>query len=122
ATGESYVPSKDAYAYATIAYDAFSGQQLWLTRYKGPVRGDNVARAIVISPDGSTLFVTGESIGPGGDWDYATVAYDPGTGQQRWVRRYAGPAGDQDYASNTAVAPGGSRVYVTGYSTASNGE
>ncbi len=120
-TGESYVAAKDAYDYATVAYDTFTGRQLWVARYKGPVGSDNVARALDVSPDGATLYVTGESIGADGDWDYATVAYDPATGQQLWVTRYAGPPGGDDYPSSLKVSPGGSRVFVTGYSTSSNG-
>ena len=47
--------------YTTIAYDAATGTQRWLTRYDGPVRGDDGASAIGIAPDGSRLYVTGTS-------------------------------------------------------------
>jgi hypothetical protein len=48
--------------------------------------------------------------------DYATVAYSATTGAQRWISLYNGPASTFDGATALAVAPDGTRVYVTGIS------
>jgi hypothetical protein len=65
--------------YATVAYDALTGAHLWTRRYDGPSNGEffpiDAGRALVISPDGSTAFVTGGSAGTTTRRDYATVAY-----------------------------------------------
>jgi WD40 repeat protein len=102
--------------YATIAYSASTGAKLWLKRYNGPGNYEDHAHALGVSPSGSTLFVTGESIGSDGGFDYATVAYDASTGARMWVKRYDGTAKQDDYATALGVSPDGSRVFVTGYS------
>ena len=117
-TGES-VGSGSEFDYATVAYDAATGTQQWVTRYNGSANNVDVANALGVSPDGSRVFVTGESIGPGGDFDYASVAYDAATGTQRWVRRFNGAANQGDIAHALGVSPDGSRVFVTGESIGS---
>jgi len=102
--------------YATMAYDASTGAQLWLKRYNGPGNGDDFAFALGVSPDGSTVFVSGPSTGSTSNWDYATVAYDAATGSQRWVARYNSPANGDDAAYSLVVSPDGSAVIVTGSS------
>ena len=104
------------YDYATNAYDAATGKPLWSRRYDGPGSLDDVADALGVSPDGSKVFVTGYSAGPTGLPDYATQAYDAGTGAVLWESRFDGPAHDYDAALSLAVGPDGSNVFVTGYS------
>src|SRR4029077_4890290 len=48
--------------------------------------------------------------------DYITIAFDAATGAKRWIRSYDGPDHDCDEAYGLAVAPDGSRVFVTGSS------
>jgi len=78
--------------YATIAYDAASGDRLWVARYDGPGHTNDSAYGLAVSPDGTRLYVTGGSatIANHSD-DYATVAYDTATGKRLWVARYDGP-------------------------------
>src|SRR2546426_2627152 len=73
--------------YATIAYDSSTGAQLWAARYDGPDHLSDSALAMKLSPDGSSLFVTGDSDGASTATDYATVAYNPATGGQLWASR-----------------------------------
>ena len=75
-TGFSTVRRADG-DYATVAYDAATGARLWLRRYDGPGNGYDAATALGVSPDGSRVFVTGNSFGSGSGSDYATVAYSP---------------------------------------------
>ncbi len=100
--------------YATVAYDAATGAQLWASRYTGPRAGDDEATSLAVSPDGSTIYVTGHSHGTGSGADYATIAYDAATGAERWVTRYNAPAGGDDAGLAIGVAPDGSSVFVTG--------
>jgi hypothetical protein len=105
--------------YATEAINAATGKVVWARRYNGPGNGDDQASAIGVSPDGTRVFVTGSSYGGAatGD-DYATIEYNAVTGARAWVRRHDGPAHGADRAQALAVAPDGSRVVVTGSSTA----
>jgi DNA-binding beta-propeller fold protein YncE len=100
--------------YATVAYSASTGDQLWVARYNGPGDSVDAARRLAIDPDGSTLYVTGESVGKSEGFDYATVAYDSATGTRLWTARYDGPTSADDLATSIAVNPNGATVYVTG--------
>ena len=117
-TGPSAGSGSD-FDYATVAYDAATGTQLWVTRYNGPANFEDSAKALGVSPDGSSLFVTGSSFGSGSRSDYATVAYDAATGTQLWVRRFNGATNRDDGAYALGVSPDGSRVFVTGTSAGS---
>lgn len=118
-TGEAtWTPFPDLnHNYATVAYEAASGDELWVTPYDGAAGGYDRAYSLGVGPDDGTVYVTGHSTGFGDQYDYATVAYDPGTGARLWVGRYNGPAGAADIAYALDVSPDGARVYVTGSST-----
>lgn len=98
--------------YATVKYDSM-GQQQWVARYNGPVNLDDQAHAIALDNSGN-VYVTGQSIGPGTDYDYATLKYDL-SGHEQWVARYNGPANYYDVATAIAV-DASENVYVTGSS------
>lgn len=102
--------------YATVGYNAVTGATLWERRYDGPA-GDNAAKAVAVSLDGSTVYVTGESKGPGTDMDYATVAYNAATGAPRWASRYNAPGNLDDDPAAVAVSPATGNVFVTGNTT-----
>ena len=98
--------------YATVAYDAASGTQLWMTRYRGLGYSDPASSAV--SPDGSRVFVTGFTTPAGACCPdrVATVALDAATGRTLWTQLpFARGAG---LGSSVLVSPDGSRVFVTG--------
>jgi DNA-binding beta-propeller fold protein YncE len=120
-TGRSFGEFGEGRDYATVAYSALTGRELWVSRYDGPAHGEDrsndEAYKVVVSPDGKKVFVTGSSGGIGGsDSDYATVTYNAGTGDDLWVQRYNGPANSADFPQGLAVSPDGNKVFVTGYS------
>src|SRR5439155_13460320 len=107
--------------YATVAYSASTGEKVWIRRYNGSGNfGDNPF-SLVVSPDGSRVFVTGESSGTSSDFDYATLAYAAPTGKSLWASRYNGPGNGTDRALSVAVSPDGSRVFATGTSVGATG-
>jgi hypothetical protein len=94
---------------------AVRGTQLWVSRYNGPGGADDSAAAVAVGPDGKTVYVTGNSTSANGMTnDYATVAYQAGTGARLWGRRYNSPGNGYNLAAAMAVSPGGGRVFVTG--------
>ena len=109
-------------SYATVAYDASDGSELWVKRYDGPLDGSDLATAMDMSPDGTALYVTGASAGLDSGTDYATVAYDASNGSKLWAKRYNGPGNSTDRPDVLGVSPDGSAVYVTGFSTGSSDE
>jgi hypothetical protein len=115
-TGSTQVEDGYASEYATVAYTAATGKQLWASRYHGRGRRHAAASAVAVGPGGHTVYVTGSSGGFSTRLDYATVAFNAATGAQRWARQYAGPAVGVG-AISVAAGPGGRTVYVTGYST-----
>ena len=103
---------------------ATPGAQLWASIYDAPGGSGDSANAVAVAPDSSIAFVTGwSSTGDENDPNYATVAYDTRTGAERWVAFYDAPepqpSGDEPRA--IAVAPDGSRVFVTGSSADQDG-
>lgn len=102
--------------YATVKYDS-DGIQQWVAHYDGPANGDDVAADIKIDGSGD-VYVTGESRGPGTEYDYSTVKYSS-DGVRQWVARYNGPGFSDDKATGMAVDDSG-MVYVTGSSEGSD--
>lgn len=108
--------------FITLAYDAVTGEEAWTARYDGPDGKEDTLVDLAVAPDGATVFVTGLSAAASrGDFDYATVAYDAGTGAERWVARYDAGTNDGDFPSALAVSPDGGHLYVTGRSTSDAG-
>jgi DNA-binding beta-propeller fold protein YncE len=119
-TGEAY-DSGGSPDYATVAYSASSGSELWVARYDGSANLIDFATSLAVSPDGSMVFVTGESDHSSSSQDFATVAYSASSGSELWVARYDGSANSANGATALAFSPDGSKVFVTGYSADSGG-
>jgi hypothetical protein len=100
--------------FATVAYDATTGDQLWEARYAGPGGGNDFGRRIAVDPLGTMVYVTGTGSGSGSGADYATVAYDALTGEEMWVGAYDGPASSTDIPQAVMASPDSQTVYVTG--------
>ena len=78
---------------------------------------NNAAKAITVDRLGN-VYVTGQSVGSGTSFDYATVKYTP-AGEEQWVERFNSANNQSDGAVAIAVDNAGN-VYVTG-STARGG-
>jgi hypothetical protein len=96
------------YDYATVKYDAATGDTLWTRRYAGSPDGSDAAVGVA-SDDSGNIYVTGSSDSV---WapHLVTLKYDA-NGSLKWARR-----SDDGYASCIAVGRSG-RVYVTGCGT-----
>jgi hypothetical protein len=87
AGGAVFVTGSDG-SFLTIGYDAATGVQRWVSQYAGPAKKSsaaNAANAVTVSPDGSRVFATGETLNAQGEPEYATVAYDASTGTRLWA-------------------------------------
>jgi outer membrane protein assembly factor BamB len=118
-TGGSQQPV--SFHFATIAYDASTGRQLWLRDYHRLQFGNDYGTSLGVSPDGTKVFVTGPSHGGATDYDYATIAYDASTGTQLWVERYTRSVSGPDLSTSLGVSPDGTRVFVTGFGVVNPG-
>lgn len=112
-TGNSAGQGDDLSNYATIKYDN-NGNQLWVTYYDGPRHAFDAARALAIDGVGH-VYVTGESAGFSGLFDYATVKYDS-EGNELWAARHSDPAGDSHDVPRAITVDGAGCVFVTGAS------
>ncbi|MDQ1713720.1 MAG: hypothetical protein QOE45_3170 [Frankiaceae bacterium] len=112
-TGPYQVLPKD---WATLAYDARTGGQVWVRRYAGLAGGRNEPIGVTLSPRGDRVYVTGLSEhptqSPTAIFDMTVIGYSA-AGTARWTQRTPGfPVG---------VAQRGDRVYVGGGLTSGGG-
>lgn len=96
--------------YATVKYDS-NGTEQWAVTYDSAGWYGGVARSIVIDNLGY-IYVTGSSLGPGTEYDCATISYDS-AGTKRWAARYNGLDNGQDRAFAIAC-DNVSNIYITG--------
>ncbi|MFD3003447.1 SBBP repeat-containing protein, partial [Pontibacter toksunensis] len=113
-TGYSIGSDDGSSDYATVRYDAATGEETWVSRYGTGNFSEDQASAITVDMAGG-VYVTGFSMGNGFSPDYATVRYDAASGGESWVSRYEGPNDSNDQA--TAIAADANGVYVTGSSS-----
>lgn len=102
-------------AIGTVAYDLETGETRWEARLEAPTAQES--RDLEVTPDGRTVVIAGNRAGAGNNlWDYVTAAYDVETGGERWRQVFDGASSSLDQVSSMAVAPDGSRAFVTGVS------
>jgi hypothetical protein len=100
--------------YVTIKYDS-DGNELWASRYNGPIDNWDEPFAIKLDDPGN-VYVTGRSNRSGiwFDFDYLTIKYG-NDGVEQWTARFNGGGNDWDEAYDLAIDTNGD-VYVTGQS------
>ncbi len=62
------------YNMIVVAHDAATGAEAWATQYDGPGSSSDQGRSIDVSADGARLFITGNSVGSSGRYEFGTVA------------------------------------------------
>jgi hypothetical protein len=90
--------------FATVAYNAATGKQLWVNLYVPRDLGYGGGGAVAASPHGDTVYMT-SSAGVG----WTTIAYNAITGQRLWVSHY-----HDGHPLTMALSPHDTTVYVTG--------
>ena len=75
-----------------------------------PWNAEDEAKAIAVDTQGN-VYVTGQSWGLGGNFDYATIRYNSAS-QEEWAARYDGADNRNDQANAMAIDSSGN-VYVT---------
>lgn len=100
------------YDYVTIKYNS-RGVLQWAARYNGPANHWDNPTAIGVDNSGN-VYVTGQSYGLNGPFDYATIKYN-GAGVQPWVSRYSHTPNSADGATALAIDATGN-IYVSGWS------
>jgi DNA-binding beta-propeller fold protein YncE len=115
-TGFSHDDAAGDWDIATVAFDAASGQRLWIARY-GSGRGYDDPADVAVSPDGARVFVAGlaGSEFDHNDGDAVILAYDAATGAALWTR-VLDESGGLDLVGSLAVSPNGTTLYSTGSS------
>jgi hypothetical protein len=95
---------------------------LWQARYDGPMSGIDRVTSMAVSPDGSIVFVVGETYGPRYNMDYITLAYDVQRGRPLWDATYDSIWSKNDTAMEVLVSPDGMTVFVSGTSIGSGAD
>lgn len=101
------------------ARETATGSLLWTERWDGPGGWHDDATDVEVGPQGTTAYVTGKTWTSTDQrtenkkhYDYATLAFDVGSGQQVWTSLFDG--GRADVPLELRVHPEGTHVYVTG--------
>lgn len=109
--------------YATVAYEAPTGRQIWASRHGGSGVSSvgaslNAAYDVAVDPEGEFVYVTGGSSLVSLHQQFSTIAYIGATGEEVWISEYLLPAHSTAGASSVEVSPDGASVYVVGQSGA----
>jgi hypothetical protein len=97
-----------------LAYDTATGLTRWVATFDGAAHGDDRAVALVVGPNGSSVYVTGSITNNDSGKDYATIAYSAASGDVLWTAVYNGQWNGDDWPTAIAINPEGTRLFVTG--------
>lgn len=111
-TGYSWDNSTQSLQWATVAFDTSTGAQQWVARY-GEAGIPAAAYDIVVSPDGSRIYVAGVDVLEEIYIEGTVIAYDAATGDQLWLAHHAVPPDSADF-THLAISPDGATVYASG--------
>ncbi len=100
------------YDYVTVKYDG-GGALQWAAQYDFGL-GVDYGFALAVDAQ-QNVYVTGESMTSGGEYDIATVRYRA-DGTQDWVQRYTDPTWFGEDGGSSVVVDAGGSAYVVGYS------
>lgn len=79
------------YDWATVAYDAATGTQIWVKRFNGLANNGDAAWSLVPSADGEELYVAGDTLLPQAiDYTHQVLAYDADDGTVLWSALHRG--------------------------------
>ncbi|HEX9824310.1 MAG TPA: PQQ-binding-like beta-propeller repeat protein, partial [Actinomycetota bacterium] len=104
----------------TAAYDARTGIRQWQADFSGSTDGGYapVGYDVVVSPDGSTVYVAGveRQEFPPLTWDFVTTAYDVDDGEEQWYAHYNSSRikNDRALAYDISITPDGETVFTSG--------
>jgi hypothetical protein len=112
-------PAKDKLSWQTVALAPATGATLW-TRAQFGTGGLANATGLVLSPDGSTAYVTGYVGTASGGENMLTLGYDTISGATTWTARSSGRVNNFAYA--IGISPDGSQVFTTGTSAPASGD
>ncbi len=97
----------------TIKYNS-SGSMVWMTKYNGPINGNELGGAITVDNAGNVYVVT-SSEGGASDYDVVIIKYNA-SGVQQWADRLNGSSNQVDIGSSITVDNSGN-AFITGYMT-----
>jgi hypothetical protein len=103
--------------YRIQAMSADTGGPLWATSYDGPAHGQDFAEGIAVSPDGSRVYVTGDSAASGDSvplFELATVGLRSDDGGRLWATRYSPGDTNSIAAEDIAAEQHGTGLFVAG--------
>jgi hypothetical protein len=127
-TGYSKNLGASGYDYNTIKYSNYDGTQLWNCKYDGGSHDKALDIKVVVNSCISTMpqhpemmipcyaidiYVTGQSIGTGTNYDFYTQRLDE-NGNLKWGNRFNGPTNGVDAAYSISVYNGYPIMYVGG--------
>lgn len=100
----------------SVAYDTQTGEQEWVTDFRGSwpggVEGNDFVYSMAVGEDGQ-VFVTGAH-GEGPDYSWLTLAFDGLSGDRLWASSFDMPGLRWEIPSSIEAGPDGDRVYVYG--------
>src|SRR5215469_535608 len=97
------------YDYATVAYNAVTGAQIWASRIPAGPAPFVLSPSLAVGPSGHTVYLTGSTTVKSVTGD-TTIAYRAASGAQIWVRRQLINA--SLIASSVTASPTGRVVFV----------